>query len=54
MTDDEYIRRELSKARPTSPNDTVCIKARSDAGESRWITLSREAYERMINALAGE
>lgn len=49
--DAEYIRYELNKARSA---DVIRIKAMSDEGESKWLSISPEAYERVISALVGE
>lgn len=51
MTDKEYIRYELSKAMPNSPETTtVRIKASSEAGQSHWVNIPVDAYRRMITA----
>lgn len=39
MTDEEDIRRELSKAAPKSRDDVVSLKMRSSSGESHWVNL---------------
>ena len=52
MSDAEYIRYEMGKARP-EPGGVVRIKAAvaEHGGESRWLTLTPDAYERVIDAL---
>lgn len=53
MTDEEYLNYELDKARP-EPGGVVRIKARAEhGGESKWLRLSAEDYERVIAALVG-
>lgn len=50
MTDEEYIYSELLKAKP-SAGETVRVKARSEAGESRWVSVSAHAYDLLLAAL---
>ena len=50
----EYSVREFERARPADPVKTkVSIKAWSADGESRWISISPERYER-IREILGE
>jgi hypothetical protein len=46
MTDanDEHIARELTKAVPLEPGDTVSIKARGTRGESKWVNIPTDRY----------
>ena len=48
--DQRYIRRELSKARPYDAAEKVQLKIRSSAGESRWVSIPSDVYERVIDA----
>jgi hypothetical protein len=53
MTDAEYRAYELSKAYPTN-GETVHIKVRSMAGESRWFALTPELFATLFHALTAE
>lgn len=54
MDDNEYIRRELSKARPLDVEEKIRLKVESSAGESRWVLLPSEVYERVVATASGE
>jgi hypothetical protein len=52
-TDAEYRAYELSKAYPTD-GETVRIKVRSMVGESRWIGITPELFEKVAAVLSAE
>lgn len=51
--DRAYLRRQLGKARPFDAEEGVRLKVRSDEGESHWVAISSDEYERVVDLLAG-
>ncbi len=54
MPDQEawYIRSELGKARPFNAAKRVQVKVRSADGESRWVAISSDQFELIVETLA--
>ena len=50
MTDDEYIRYELTKGAPSEPGDVPQLKVRGPKGESRWVNIPADRYAAVVHA----